>query len=211
MIGVFFQSLVLGYSGSLMPGPLLTYTINQSIKTGSKAGVLIISGHALLELLTVAAIFLGVGTILSTLTAQIVIGLAGGLVMILFGALMIRDVAKGKARLDMEGQGKGRPGGMVLNGIVISAMNPYFVIWWFAVGLSFILAAYRAYGVAGVAAFYFGHILADFSWYMLISFLVSRTRKLIKEKAYRIIVIVLALALIGFGISFIVDAMIKLF
>lgn len=211
LIGAFFQSLLFGYSGSVMPGPLLTYTINQSIRTGVRAGILIITGHALLELLTVAAIFLGLGAYLSTLTAQIIIGLAGGVVMMIFGAFMVRDVVKGKAKLDMEQKGKGRSGGLILNGIIISVMNPYFVIWWMAVGLGLIMAAYNAYGVAGVAAVYFGHILADFSWYVLISFLVSRTRKLIKAKAYRIIVSVLALVLIGFGISFIVDAAIKLF
>jgi threonine/homoserine/homoserine lactone efflux protein len=104
LIGVFFQSLLIGYSGSLMPGPLLTYTINQSIKVGVRAGVLIILGHALLELATVVVLFLGLGTFLSTNIAQIIIGIAGGIVLILFGASMVRVVIQGKAKMDMEGK-----------------------------------------------------------------------------------------------------------
>ena len=194
-----------------MPGPLLTYNINQSMRVGIRSGFLLIAGHAILELATIALLFLGVGTFLSTNTAQIVIGLAGGLLLILFGAMMIRDVIKGKAKLDLQENGKGKSGNLVINGIVISAMNPYFIIWWTVIGLGLMLAAYNVYGIPGIAVFFVGHILADFTWYLFISILVSRARKLLNDKAYKIIVGILALVLIGFGISFITNAAIKLF
>ena len=73
------------------------------------------------------------------------------------------------------------------------------------------LTAFKAYGIVGIAVFFAGHILADFSWYVLISFLVSRTRKLINERAYKIVVVILAMALIGFGINFILSAAVSLF
>ena len=211
MIGTFFQSLLIAYSGAVMPGPLLTYNINQSMRVGIRSGFLLIAGHAILELATIALLFLGVGTFLSTNTAQIVIGLAGGLLLILFGAIMIRDVIKGKAKLDLQENGKGKSGNLVINGIVISAMNPYFIIWWTVIGLGLMLAAYKAYGIPGIAVFFVGHILADLTWYVFISILVSKARKLLNDKAYKIIVSVLALVLIGFGISFITNAATKLF
>lgn len=210
MIGTFFQSLLIGYSGAVMPGPLLTYNINQSMRVGVRSGFLLITGHALLELATIALLFLGVGTFLSTAAAQIVIGLAGGTILIVFGALMIKDVAKGKARLDVAAIGKEKSGGLILNGILISAMNPYFIIWWTVVGLGLMMAAYQSFGVTGIALFFAGHMLADFSWYVFISFLASRTRKMLNGKAYTLIVILLALVLIGFGIKFIMDAALKL-
>lgn len=193
-----------------MPGPLLTYNINQSMRVGVRSGFLLIAGHAILELATIALLFLGVGTFLSTNTAQIVIGLAGGLLLILFGAIMIRDVIKGIAKLDLQENGKGKSGNLVINGIVISAMNPYFIIWWTVIGLGLMLAAYNAYGILGIAVFFAGHILADLTWYVFISILVSRARKLLNDKAYKIIVGILALVLIGFGISFIMNAATRL-
>ncbi len=211
MIGTFLQSLLIGYSGAVMPGPLLTYNINQSMRVGIRSGFLLIAGHALLELATIALLFLGVGTFLSANAAQIVIGLAGGTLLIIFGAVMVKDVIQGKAKLDMQVDGKEKSGGLVLNGIVISAMNPYFIIWWTVVGLGLMMAAFKAYGLIGIAVFFAGHILADFSWYILISFLASRTRKLMNEKTYMIIVVILALVLVGFGIKFIMDAAMKLF
>ena len=210
MIGTFFQSLLIAYSGAVMPGPLLTYNINQSMRVGIRSGFLLIAGHAILELATIALLFLGVGTFLSTNTAQIVIGLAGGMLLIIFGAIMVRDVIKGKAKLDLQENGKGKSGNLVINGIIISAMNPYFIIWWTVIGLGLMLAAYKAYGIPGIAVFFGGHILAVLTWYVFISILVSKARKLLNDKAYKIIVSVLALVLIGFGISFIMSAATKL-
>ena len=105
MIGTFLQSLLIGYSGAVMPGPLLTYNINQSMRVGVRSGFLLVAGHALLELATIALLFLGVGTFLSTNIAQIIIGSAGGIILIFFGAIMIKDVIQGKAKLDIQGNG----------------------------------------------------------------------------------------------------------
>ena len=210
MIGTFLQSLLIGYSGAIMPGPLLTYNINQSMRVGIRSGLLLIAGHAILELLTIIILFLGLGTFLSTNTAQLLIGSAGGTVLVVLGILMIKDLIQGKAKLNVQEKEKERSGGLILNGIVISALNPYFIIWWTVVGLGMMLAANRTYGLIGIVVFFAGHMLADFSWYMLVSFLISRTQKIINEKAYKIIVVILAMVLVGFGVKFLVDATTKM-
>ena len=40
MVEIFFKSMLIGYSGAIMPGSLLTYVVEKSIKTGAKAGIL---------------------------------------------------------------------------------------------------------------------------------------------------------------------------
>jgi threonine/homoserine/homoserine lactone efflux protein len=123
----------------------------------------------------------------------------------LFGASMIRDVTLGKAKLDMQAQGKGKIGGLILNGIIISVMNPYFVIWWAAVGLGLIMSAYNAYGIAGIILFYFGHILSDFTWYFGVSLLCDRVGRFIGGKAYRMVIGALGSMLGFFAVKFILD------
>lgn len=62
--------------------------------------------------------------------------------------------------------------------------------------------AYNLFGIAGVALFYVGHILADISWFTFIAALVSKTRHLIHIKIYKTVIVLLALCLIGFAIRF---------
>ena len=65
---------MVAFSGAVMPGPLLTYTIQQSLVHGTKSGFIIIIGHALLELLVITLIFLGFDILLQSSIAQIGIG-----------------------------------------------------------------------------------------------------------------------------------------
>lgn len=187
-----------------MPGSLLTYTLDKSIKTGAKAGILISIGHALLELALVILIFLGVGKYLGTSVAQMIIGILGGLVLIFFGAGMVKDIAKGNISIDFNKPSDGKYGNIVVGGALISASNPYFIIWWAAVGLGLIMNAYNSFGIAGVVLFYTGHILSDFTWYCFISILISKTRTFINLKVYKIVIAVLGVCLVGFGLSFLI-------
>lgn len=206
MVEVFFKSLLIGYSGALMPGSLLTYTLDKSIKTGAKAGFLISIGHALLELVLVILIFLGVGKYLGTSTAQLIIGILGGIVLVFFGVSMVKDIYLGRVNIDFKKQSDGKYGNIVIGGAIISASNPYFIIWWAAVGLGLMMNAYNSLGLIGVILFYFGHILADFSWYMFISIIISKTRSFINLKVYKIIIVFLGICLIGFGLNFLVSS-----
>ncbi len=205
MIPLFLSALAVGYSGAMMPGSLLTYTIRQSLRAGPKSGFIIIAGHALLELVLITGIFLGLDAVLKSSAAQIAIGLVGGVLLTYMGIDMILKAAKNKVSVAVEA-GKGASGSMFVSGIALSATNPYFLLWWALIGLGFLMNAYRDFAILGIVTYYIGHILADFSWYGLISVVVGTTRKFIKEKPYRIILMVLGGLLVYFGIKFFVGA-----
>jgi threonine/homoserine/homoserine lactone efflux protein len=204
MGAVFLSSVALAFSGAVMPGPLLTLTIRKALEIGPKSGFLLIFGHALLELALVVLIFLGFDIALKSNVAQIAIGLVGGALLALMGADMVISAARNKLKIEL--QGKSGTKNLVLSGALISAMNPYFLIWWAIIGLSFLLSAYQLYGVAGVAAFYFGHITTDFLWYGGISTLIGKTRKFINQNVYRVLVGMLGLVLLYFGVTFLINA-----
>lgn len=206
MVEVFFQSLLIGYSGAIMPGSLLTYTIDKSIKSGAKSGLLISIGHSILELLLVILILLGVGKYLGTQTAQTVVGLVGGCVLGFFGFSMLKDVFRNKVNIDFKETSESKHANILVAGAVISASNPYFIFWWAAVGLGLIMNAYNFLGLLGVVLFYFGHILADITWYCFISTLISKTRRFISLKVYKGVIIILGICLIAFGLSFLVNS-----
>jgi threonine/homoserine/homoserine lactone efflux protein len=202
---IFASALAVGFSGAMMPGSLLTYTIRQALTEGPHAGFVITLGHALLELALVILIFLGFDMILQSKAAQFAIGLLGGALLIYLGADMIVKAAKNRVSVDAEGKG-GKGGNMFVSGIVISAANPYFLLWWAVVGLGFVMQSYNDMGYIGVGVYYIGHIAADFIWYGAISVVIGKTRKFIKDKPYRIIIAILGAVLVFFGARFVYGA-----
>lgn len=209
MAYIFASALIVGFSGAMMPGSLLTYTIRQALANGPKAGFIIIFGHAVLELALLFLIFLGFDIVLQSAVAQIGIGIVGGLLLIIMGIRMIQSSVKNNVSVSIDEGGADRKG-LFLSGMVISAANPYFLLWWAVIGLGFVMQSYQISGYVGVALFFFGHILADFIWYGLISTVVGKTRRFIKERPYRILIIVLGVLLIGFGFSFLYGAVLQL-
>ncbi len=203
------SALAIGFSGAIMPGPLLTYTIRRSLSDGPRAGFIITAGHAVLELALIALIFLGFDMVLQSGAAQTGISLVGGGLLIFMGIKMILDAARNRVTVAADTDGA-KSRGMFLSGIVISAANPYFLFWWAVIGLGYITRAYDSLGFIGVPVYYFGHIAADFIWYGLVSVVVGTTRRFIGLKPYRIIIALLGGVLVFFGGTFVYDAAARL-
>ncbi|MDP4092227.1 MAG: LysE family transporter [Bacillota bacterium] len=208
MIQLFFTSVVIGYSGALMPGSLLTYTIDKSIKSGVKSGLLISLGHSVLEFFLVILLLFGIGKYLGTSAAKTAIGIVGGGFLSYLGIRMVRDAILNRLELNIE-ESHDTSGNksLLLGGALISASNPYFIFWWAVVGLGLILNSYKSFGILGVLVFYIGHIFTDISWYTFISYIVAKTRKLINIRIYRVVIILLGGFMVFFGLSFLYGAL----
>jgi threonine/homoserine/homoserine lactone efflux protein len=206
MLSIFFNSLLIGYSGAIMPGPMLTNTIEKSMHKSFKTGFFLAIGHALFELFVVLLLFIGVGEFFEKDISKAVIGLIGGLFLGYLGFGMLKDVYLKKVSIEGTDSKNNKQANSFFAGILLSATNPYFLIWWPAVGLTFIINSYNSLGILGVTIFYFGHIFADITWFTFISLLVSKTSHLINIKIYRILIVVLALCLIGFGVKFLLGS-----
>jgi threonine/homoserine/homoserine lactone efflux protein len=206
MAMIFISALAVAFSGAMMPGPLLTYTIRQSLNAGPYSGFVIIAGHAVLELILIVLIFMGFDIILQSNAAQSVIGIVGGLLLAYMGADMVINALKNKIEIELNNN-KSKTGNMLISGFAISAANPYFLLWWAIIGLGFLIQAYKLFGTAGVIVFFSGHILADFIWYGFVSVAVGTTRKFIKINLYRVIIAFLGGVLIFFGGTFFYNAL----
>jgi threonine/homoserine/homoserine lactone efflux protein len=199
LIGIAAYSFMLALSGALMPGPLLTATVGESVRHGPRAGPYLIAGHAVLELALVAALFLGLAPLLTNKSLTAWISLGGGTILLWFAIGMFRSLPA--ISLDITGSSKSKPGRLVISGILISLSNPYWTIWWATFGLAYILQS-RKSGFSGVIAFFIGHILADFVWYSLVSFSIGTGRRFFSDTLYRALVGFCALFLLGFSVWF---------
>jgi threonine/homoserine/homoserine lactone efflux protein len=200
IIVIAVTSFVVALSGALVPGPLFTITVGESVKRGFSAGPMIILGHGLLEAVVVALIVFGVMPAVTAEKTRMVIGFGGGIILILMGAMILKDCRSASLNIDAGG---GRTGlNPVVSGVVGSLSNPYWVIWWMTIGLGYLVSALK-YGAAGVIAFFAGHIAADLGWYSLLAFAVSKGRAVMGDRGYRITLFTCGLFLIFFGFWFI--------
>jgi threonine/homoserine/homoserine lactone efflux protein len=131
---LFTTAFIVGLSGAMMPGPLLTATMVSSAERGWLAGPQIVLGHALLELALVAALLAGIAQFLVQPTVTMVIALVGGVFLIYLGITMIRDVGMGRLKTlpGSDAQSGSVPVTMhpILAGILISLFNPFWSVWW---------------------------------------------------------------------------------
>jgi len=211
IFGLFVTAFIVGLSGAMMPGPLLTININESLRRGFWAGPLLILGHALLETVLVVVILLGLGKVLTNSYVSGAIGLLGGVMLIYFGFTMAKDAASKKISLDLTGSAAipQKPGRLMLNGALVSLANPYWSLWWATIGLSYLTKSLIV-GVFGVGAFLLGHLLADFSWYGFISYIIARGRRHLKQTVYLLIIFICGIFLVLLGAKFIGDGLIRI-
>lgn len=199
LITIFCTSFVLALSGALMPGPLMTVTVSESSRRGASTGPLMIFGHGLLELALVVALISGLAPILVRDDVFIFISLTGGAVLLWMGISMLRSLPQ--LSLDYQPASEKKLRNLVVMGIVLSAVNPYWLLWWASIGLGYIMHALK-FGLLGVTAFFLGHILADLAWYGLISFGITKGQHLFSNDFYRKLIGGCAIFLILFSCWF---------
>ncbi|MFW5976772.1 MAG: LysE family transporter [Bacillota bacterium] len=207
MAALFFTAFILGLSGAMMPGPLLTYVINGSLRSGFKAGPLIIIGHSILELILIILIFVGLRDLFSNPVFTSIVGISGGSVLLWMGYDMVKASLKKEISIEKEKNRKEKVSGYIIPGAIISISNPYWILWWATVGITYLTRSYQ-HGISGTGIFYIGHISADFAWYGLIAGVMSMGKKYINDKIYNGLVAFFGIALIYFAGTFIYDGII---
>ena len=199
LLTIFISSFVIALSGAMMPGALLTVTISESSRRGIIAGPLLIVGHGILEVVLVIALILGLGPLFEQQAFFVVVSLIGGGILLWMAFGMFRALPSLTIAWDSQ-ETKG--GNLILTGALMSAVNPYWIIWWATIGIVYITQS-RAYGLWGLLAFFIGHILADFVWYAMVSVTVGKGRAFFSDRVYRGVIGVCAAVLLVFACLFI--------
>ena len=206
LLTIFSTSLIVSFSGAMMPGPLMTATIGESARSGPWVGPKMIAGHALLEIGLLFALFFGLAPLFKNELFFILIALIGGVIMIWMAQSMFRSIPKLEIKTESP-SGKGM--NVYLAGILMSLANPYWIIWWATIGLGYVLHSQKL-GFAGISFFFVGHILGDLVWYSAISFAVGKGRKFFSNRTYRTLVGACAVFLTAFAVWLVCGGLIKL-
>ncbi|MBF0227259.1 MAG: LysE family transporter [Desulfobacterales bacterium] len=210
---IFSFSFLVALTGAMSPGPLLTYTIIQSMQTRKKGyllGFWIIIGHAIIEIAIITVLLFGFSFILSNNIVVKLIGVVGGIFLIFFGFSIVRDVFKGKIPTDFlnsepdrlsESSKKKWTNHPIIGGIIVSMSNPYWWIWWATIGVAFMIQFDVSFNnLSKLTAFFLGHEAGDLIWYVFVSFAAYFGVKKMNKKVYYSILSACGVVMIAFGI-----------
>lgn len=196
------SAFFIGLTGAVTPGPLLALDIRESLRVGVRAGILVSTGHAIADLIMLLLLIVGMDQIPDSDSLVSTIGIIGGIFLVWMGVHTFRTMPK---TLPWEIQANTNSGGQwlypSLNGLAVTFSNPYFIVWWVTVGNGFLLAM-SSKGIAETSAFYVGHILADYAWFVGVAAAVGSGRRFLNRRSYTIILKVSSIFLAGIGVAF---------
>lgn len=211
LLKILYTSFMMGFSGAIMPGPLLAIVITSVLQTGFIASILIITGHSVLEMLMVIALSIGLKNALRNRFVTGSIGIVGGIVMLWLSYGMIKSVYLGISAPSV-GLTPSDPSltgiELVGKGIIMSLSNPYWSIWWATIGATYMLVSMEK-SIVGISAFYVGHISSDFAWYSFVALAFVLGRQFISDKIYGALIILCSIFLIYMSILFLITGVKK--
>ena len=199
-LGFAVTVIIISVSGVMSPGPLFTANIIHGLKEGTSSGIKIAIGHTIVELPLIILLGIGVLTLEMVPEFKTTIVVLGAVGLFGFAGLQIQNVLRKK--IQTEQKIKHNP---ILTGIMFSALNPFFIIWWFTIGFKLISDSIELWSYWGIGILFAVHIWMDFVWLGFIAFSASKASNLLSSKNYRILMIILSGVLIYFGINFILE------
>jgi threonine/homoserine/homoserine lactone efflux protein len=206
MIRLAVLSMMVAFTGAIVPGPLFAVALQQALLVGWTAGLWLSVGHMLAELGLLAVLRAGLGGLLKRLVVARAIGIVGGAVMLYFAWGMVTTALGGPiATAAHHGHRLGLSAvALVGQGVALSIFNPYWIIWWATVGMGLIASQLSKSGNRAWAVFFVGHTLADFIWYVGITLLIGFGGALLPQSVHRGLILVCGAGLAVLGVLFLV-------
>jgi threonine/homoserine/homoserine lactone efflux protein len=192
--------IIISTSGVMSPGPLFAANITYGLRDGFRSGIKIAIGHSIVELPLVILLGIGVFSLEIFPEFRVIISIFGAVTLFGFAIMQIKSIFRKNSGISTKPKH-----GPVITGILFSALNPFFIIWWLTIGFKLISDAMLIWAFAGILIVFVLHIWMDFVWLGMVAFLASKSVKIISNKNYKIMISGLSLILIYFGITFLTD------
>ena len=188
--------IIISASGVMSPGPLFAANITYGLKEGAKSGIKIAIGHSIVELPLVILLGIGVFSLEIFPEFRTIISIFGAITLFVFAGIQIKTILKKNSNISIKPKQ-----GPIVTGILLSALNPFFIVWWLTIGFKLISDAMLIWAFAGILIVFVFHIWMDFAWLGITAFLASKSRKIISNRNYKIMIFLLSATLIYFGIT----------
>lgn len=207
------QGVILGFTLSILFGfgPALIALVQTSIHRGFLSGVLLAAGVFLSDLVLVALSFLGAIKILQQPGNQMIFGIAGGILLMIFG--VVTYTRKVAIKVNEEGNQveQSQPGPLtyILKGFFINLTNPFVWFFWMGVVVGF-ASNYDGNNVLPLIYFFSGALGTIFLMDVLKSFSAYKIKKYVQTHSMIWINRIAGIGLFIFGIYLIIKSIFEI-
>ena len=192
--------IIVSVSGVMAPGPLFAANVSYGLKGGAKTGIKMAIGHTIVELPLVILLGIGVFSLEIFPEFRTIISILGAITLFVFATIQIKTVLrKEKIKTSNPKQGP------LVAGILLSALNPFFIIWWLAIGFKLISDAMILWSFGGILIMFVLHIWMDFVWLGAVSFFASKSSGILSNRNYKVLMLGISGMLVYFGITFLIE------
>jgi threonine/homoserine/homoserine lactone efflux protein len=191
-------TFLISLSGCLAPGPMTAVTVNGG-KESPHSGSFVALGHGLVEFPLVLFIYYGASSYLQGDLVKQTTGIIGSLFLFYMGYSMFRTFKEPVCSVK-------RSFSPLLNGIVLSGLNPYFIIWWLTIGTTFILKSIK-HGFSALIIFYVVHWLVDFVWLYFLSALSHKGGNFFGHRFQRAVSLICSFLLIFYAVKLLIESL----
>jgi len=195
MLAFLLSTVAISLSGVMAPGPITAATLAAGARS-RHAGALIALGHAVVEMPLILLLTAGVGSFLTSTSAKVGIGLAGGAVLVLMAVQLFLSLGREQA---------GAAAPVQRHPLVTGIVLTYFLVWWATVGLALATQAME-WGALALLVFGLVHWLCDLGWLEALSALGFKGSQVFGQRAQMAVSAVCDLVLLFFGAKFLYDA-----
>jgi len=234
LIKALILGFTVGISAALIPGPMMFATIGAALKKGWRVGPSVFIGHALVELAFFVLILIGASPFIKNTSISSLAKIGGsimllfGLVMIksarevstndtsisVCSLNLSADSYPARTTIPTSSPFSGTVGiitsalnhfsSPISAGIITSALDPLFVIWWLTAGSVILFQEYLT-GIFAVVSFIFGHWMADLGFLVAVSTSFSRGDKIISQRTHMIVIYLCGGFMVVFGLWFMLN------
>jgi len=200
------EVLTISASGVFAPGPLLVANLACATYKDKWSGIKVACGHTIVELMLIIILSAGLFTVDTAKKYTSFVGLIGGIAILCFAGFQVTTIIKKKRpeRYMRYVTGNKNP---FLIGLSFTALNPFFILWWFTAGLKLISDSAEFGVTTGLIILFALHIWMDYAWLGLTAYLSSKGISLLNSQAYQVILLGLATILVYYGTSFLIQGL----
>lgn len=193
---VIVNGILLGLLLSILIGPVFFSLLQTSIEKGFRAGVWMALGIMLSDALYISIAYLGISQLMEQDSFRIFLGMAGGVIMLIFGISSILKSPKIRSALEHENI-KNNVFRLISKGFLLNGINPSVLIFW--IGVVSMVGVNYDYGKNDALIFFSCIIATVFITDVFKAFLATKLRSILTVRFMNITNKVVGLALCVFS------------